>query len=107
MSKTNYYRDEHVDGSSSSMRAMTETVRGRTPLHWRRIITMLALIGLMVPTGLTAAGWTQNIGFDICLQDDATGDTLRISSATGQYRYTRCSDGRTLAGLGEVTNAVV
>lgn len=41
--------------------------------------------------------------FDICLQDDSSRDTLQINSATGAYKYTRCSDGRILTGTGALT----
>jgi hypothetical protein len=40
--------------------------------------------------------------FDACLQDQATGDTLRLIYTTGEYVYCRKSDGFTLAGIGPV-----
>ena len=43
-------------------------------------------------------------GFNICLQDDNSLDTLQINSRTGAYKYTRCSDGRLLTGTGTVTS---
>jgi hypothetical protein len=39
---------------------------------------------------------------DVCIQDDHTGDTLRFSSQTGAYVYTRCKDKFTLSGTGSV-----
>lgn len=36
--------------------------------------------------------------FDVCLQDDRTGETLRFNSATGDYSFGSCSAGFTLAG---------
>ena len=40
--------------------------------------------------------------FDICLQDDRTGATLRFNSLTGDYFFASCSAGFTLAGRGRV-----
>jgi hypothetical protein len=42
-------------------------------------------------------------GFDLCLQDDGSGDMLQINSATGDYRIVRCDDNFTLAGTGRLT----
>jgi uncharacterized delta-60 repeat protein len=42
-------------------------------------------------------------GFDLCLQDDSGGNLLLFNSTTGEYQFTRCSDGFTLAGTGIVT----
>lgn len=41
--------------------------------------------------------------FDVCLQDDKTGDTLRFSSHTGEYLFLSCRTGVTLSGRGQVT----
>jgi uncharacterized delta-60 repeat protein len=38
--------------------------------------------------------------FDLCLQDDTSGDTLRINSITGEYQFTRCSTGFMVGGMG-------
>ncbi len=41
----------------------------------------------------------QNPSFDTCLQDDASGDVLRLNSRTGDYQFTRCGTaGFTLTG---------
>lgn len=40
--------------------------------------------------------------FDICLQDDSTGNTLQFSSTTGAYLFTNCG-GFTVGGVGTVT----
>jgi hypothetical protein len=42
--------------------------------------------------------------FNVCIQDDHTGDTFRFNSMTGQYVYTRCGDRFTLSGTGTVRN---
>jgi spore coat protein CotF len=38
--------------------------------------------------------------FNVCIQDDVTGDNLRFNSVTGSYIYTRCRDKFTLSGTG-------
>lgn len=40
--------------------------------------------------------------FDACLKDDSTGNLLQWNSTTGQYKFTRCSDGFMLSGTGAV-----
>lgn len=40
--------------------------------------------------------------FDVCLQDDTSGDVLLISSTAGDYRFTACGAGSTLSGTGRV-----
>ncbi|MGH9763230.1 MAG: choice-of-anchor Q domain-containing protein, partial [Blastocatellia bacterium] len=40
--------------------------------------------------------------FSVCLKDNATGNLLQWNSVTGQYKFTRCSDGFTLTGTGVV-----
>src|SRR5262249_425750 len=41
--------------------------------------------------------------FDVCLQDNASGDFLVFNSFTGEYLFTRCATGFTLAGIGKIT----
>ena len=41
--------------------------------------------------------------FDVCLQDDATGNLMRWNSATGDYMFTQCGrKGFTLGGRGKI-----
>jgi hypothetical protein len=40
--------------------------------------------------------------YNVCLQDEATGDVLRLMYQTGEYLYCRKMDGFTLAGTGTV-----
>ena len=40
--------------------------------------------------------------FDVCLQDDASKDSLAFNSFTGEYLFTRCATGFTLAGKGTI-----
>jgi hypothetical protein len=39
---------------------------------------------------------------DVCLKDNSTGNLFQWNSTTGQYKFTRCSDGFTLTGTGMV-----
>jgi hypothetical protein len=41
-------------------------------------------------------------GFDICLQDDISGDVLRINSMTGEYQFTKCAGAIVVGGTGKV-----
>lgn len=41
------------------------------------------------------------VAFDLCLQDDGSGNLLRINSATGEYLFTNCN-GLTMGGTGTV-----
>lgn len=44
-----------------------------------------------------------NQDFDICLQDDRSGDLLRFNSRTGDYLFVRCgANGFTLSGRGAI-----
>jgi hypothetical protein len=40
------------------------------------------------------------ISFDVCIQDDTSGDLFRFSSTVGVYQFTRCIDQFTLNGTG-------
>ena len=42
------------------------------------------------------------VQFDTCLRDNSTGNLLQWNSTTGQYKFTRCSDGFMIAGTGVV-----
>ena len=42
--------------------------------------------------------------FDLCIQDDSSGDILQLNSATGDYQFTRCSPRFLLTGRGTVRN---
>ena len=43
--------------------------------------------------------------FDVCLKDNTSGNLLQWNRTTGQYQFTRCSDGFTLTGTGTVALA--
>lgn len=40
--------------------------------------------------------------YDVCLQDDNTGDTLRFNSSTGEYMFISCKSGVMMTGRGKV-----
>jgi hypothetical protein len=40
--------------------------------------------------------------FDTCLRDNSTGNLIQWNSTTGQYKFTRCSDGFMITGTGVV-----
>lgn len=45
-----------------------------------------------------------NQNFDVCLQDEASGDVLRLNSLTGVYQFTRCGiSGFALTGRAVIT----
>jgi 6-phosphogluconolactonase len=56
-----------------------------------------ALLSLVIYPGKSCAAGA----FDICLQDDSSGDTLKFNSATGDYQFTSCG-GPVLGGKGSV-----
>ena len=41
--------------------------------------------------------------YDVCLKDGSTGNLFQFNSVTGEYKFTRCSDGFMLTGTGVVT----
>jgi uncharacterized delta-60 repeat protein len=42
-------------------------------------------------------------GFDICIQDESSGDTFQINSSTGDYQFASCSGGAVIGGTGALT----
>lgn len=64
---------------------------------------LLALVALVVLSSFTLAADPGIPFFNVCLQDDLGGDTLQFNTFTGNYKYTRCSDGLMLSGKGEIS----
>ncbi|MBA3441432.1 MAG: SBBP repeat-containing protein [Pyrinomonadaceae bacterium] len=55
-------------------------------------------------TPSTDAFITKITDFDVCLQDDHSGDTLQFNSRSGDYLFTRCgADSLILSGRGTIT----
>jgi hypothetical protein len=50
--------------------------------------------------GTGTLGGAPNGAFDTCLVDNSTGNLLQWNSTTGQYKFTRCSDGFMITGTG-------
>jgi uncharacterized repeat protein (TIGR01451 family) len=55
--------------------------------------------------GGTTSNTASIFAFNVCLQDDSSGDTLQWSTTTGAYIFTHCKTGFTLSGTG-VTSTV-
>ena len=63
--------------------------------------TLIGGIGIKdVVTGIAVGGVSRR-GFDVCLQDDRTGNSLQFDSCTGNFQFTRCGAGAfVLTGTG-------
>jgi uncharacterized delta-60 repeat protein len=48
------------------------------------------------------ARYNGDTNFDVCLQDDNSGNLLQVNSLTGEYQFSNCT-GLTLGGIGTVT----
>lgn len=94
---------------------------GRVVTTFTETHTAEAFAGIILANGtIVAAGYYQDIQrgddfalagyigdevvspFDICVQDDGSGDLLQINTSTGQYQFTNCR-GLTVGGAGSVT----
>ncbi len=54
--------------------------------------------------GIAIGGFSRSGAFDVCLQDDRTGDSLQFDSCSGDFQVSRCGPkGFTLIGRGQVT----
>ncbi len=52
--------------------------------------------------GIAIGGFPRGAGYDVCLQDDRTGDTIQFDSCTGDFQFSRCgSRGFTFTGRGQ------
>jgi uncharacterized delta-60 repeat protein len=48
-------------------------------------------------------GDVSSSSFDICIQDDSSGNIFQFNSTTGAYQFTRCNGGLVLGGAGTIT----
>jgi len=55
------------------------------------------------PGGVTATCSFKVTVFDVCLEDDRSGDTLLFNSFTGDYQFTSCNGDPALTGRGRIT----
>ena len=69
-----------------------------TKLGFLDVTTGHAQTGV-VPAGVRILGAPDSV-FDVCLRNDGNGNLLQWNSTTGQYKFTRCSDGFMLSGVG-------
>jgi hypothetical protein len=69
--------------------------------------TLIGAIGVGGPVrGITVGSPVRATRFDLCLQDDRTGDILQFNSCTGDYQFLRCGTGGFMAiGRAEVDRA--
>ncbi|MCI0336824.1 MAG: DUF4394 domain-containing protein [Acidobacteria bacterium] len=67
-------------------------------------VTLIGTIGANAPIRALAVGsGVRANSFDVCLQDDRSGDILQFNSCTGDFQFTRCgTDGFTLIGRGGI-----
>ncbi|MEW6129813.1 MAG: IPT/TIG domain-containing protein [Acidobacteriota bacterium] len=56
------------------------------------------------PVSTVVPPFQSSSSFDKLLQDDSSGDMLRWNAATGEYLFSRCSNGFTLIGTGTVSS---
>jgi hypothetical protein len=53
--------------------------------------------------GIAIGGFPRGAGFDVCIQDDRSGDTLQFDSCSGDFQFSKCgSRGFSLSGRGQV-----
>ena len=73
----------------------------------KKIGVMFAMILLLAGVSVSAQDFGSDQVFDreydINVQDEATGNYLVFNSTSGYYKFTRCSDGATMSGRGQVT----
>lgn len=59
---------------------------------------------LVVPVGFALFAY-ESVSpqvFDVCIEDDRTGDRLDVNSVTGEFRFIQCRTGRNVAGVGSI-----
>ncbi|MCI0561088.1 MAG: DUF11 domain-containing protein, partial [Nitrososphaera sp.] len=70
------------------------------------------IIGYITPTLLSSSEVESEVkepevgepGFDLCIQDDVSGNVLQINSLTGDYKFTKCGEGGfTISGRSKIS----
>jgi hypothetical protein len=64
------------------------------------VVFLLAFSLLTNVCGTAAPTAATLTGLDVCLEDNSISGLLQWNSVTGQYKFTRCSDGFMLTGTG-------
>jgi hypothetical protein len=78
-----------------------------SPLQYSSGLTNMGFLDVTTGNASAAVGFgaVRILGisatFNICIQDDSTGNLLQINSTTGDYQFTNCS-GFTLSGTGSL-----
>jgi hypothetical protein len=69
--------------------------------HWlSSLLIAVSVISVCAATiSLTEA---RVVTYNFCLQDNSSGYSLQINSATGDYKFKRCGDGLTVTGIGSM-----
>ena len=83
----------NIPGATSSTLSFTPT-SSQTSSKYRAVFTNVCGSAATTAATLTV--------LDVCLRDSSTGNLLQWNSVTGQYKFTRCSDGFMLTGTGSV-----
>jgi hypothetical protein len=81
----------NIPGATSTTLTFTPTP-SQSGNKYRAVFTNTCGVAMTNAAALTI--------FDQCLKDDSTGNLFQFNSATGQYIFTRCSDGFNLGGIG-------
>jgi hypothetical protein len=82
------------------------TISGYGEAFGRRVVSLPGSPLIFTTTSYSVAAFfvgTGNDGPSICLQDDVTGDLLRLNLNTGEYLFTASQTGYMLGGIGAVT----
>jgi hypothetical protein len=83
----------NIPGATSTTLSFTPTP-SQTGSKYRAVFTNVCGNAATTAATLTV--------LDVCLRDSSTGNLLQWNSVTGQYKFTRCSDGFMLTGTGSV-----
>jgi hypothetical protein len=65
----------------------------------------LVILGLMISSlvAISASGRGQTTTNEVILQDDKSGDHLRIGISTGEYKFESCQGNVSSAGVGKIS----
>jgi hypothetical protein len=94
--------------SNAGFAALTPQGANQSLLYTVNLVTGAARLiggigGGQTVQGIAIGGFPRGAGFDVCIQDDRTGDTLQFDSCSGDFQFSRCgSRGFTLTGRGQV-----
>lgn len=67
--------------------------------HWLSSL-LIAVSVICLYAATISLSEARVVTYNFCLQDNSSGYSLQINSATGDYKFKRCSDGLTVTGTG-------